>query len=226
MNGGRTNDVLLNSCPSGWSGLGANCYKAFIITPSPTTPPLTFDQAQAECESYNGRLAQPKDQAINDHIVGLRNAGNDQWAAWIGITDEVEGDHRFLDGEQVLVYDNWAQNEPDEAPGEADCVRIEANLVSSPQFANQWRDYPCNLPSIAYICELQGCPAAPPDHPPCVEGICFDPPPFNNGDNCIYRCSRNCTGALSATIVTCNNGAWDGEVPVCESEDRDWEDEG
>ncbi|XP_035694567.1 sushi, von Willebrand factor type A, EGF and pentraxin domain-containing protein 1-like [Branchiostoma floridae] len=60
-----------------------------------------------------------------------------------------------------------------------------------------------------------GCDTGPPSYPPCIDVICFNPGPYNNGDTCAYTCARNCTGYVS-TIVTCRDGIWDGIVPRCE----------
>ncbi|XP_019625377.1 PREDICTED: echinoidin-like [Branchiostoma belcheri] len=143
-----------DSCPTGWSSYGARCYQVFIGQ-------RTFPEAVEFCESENARVALPKDQGINDHIVALRNSDSvaQQTSCWIGLEhEEVEGEHiyRWTDGELLGNYTNWATDppEPNHAPGDADCVRMERNVPTSPGVSNQWRDFPCDdLLAVCVICE-------------------------------------------------------------------------
>ncbi|XP_019614742.1 PREDICTED: uncharacterized protein LOC109462620 [Branchiostoma belcheri] len=60
------------------------------------------------------------------------------------------------------------------------------------------------------------CLTGPADIPPCIEVLCFSPPPYNNGDTCAYTCKPECIAPGSTSnILTCNNGDWVGEVPDC-----------
>ncbi|XP_019614744.1 PREDICTED: uncharacterized protein LOC109462622 [Branchiostoma belcheri] len=59
------------------------------------------------------------------------------------------------------------------------------------------------------------CESAPPDPLRCVEVICgSQQPPYPDGYQCGYTCTRNCTGYYS-TLVTCRDGTWVGKVPNC-----------
>ncbi|XP_078691945.1 uncharacterized protein LOC144922176 [Branchiostoma floridae x Branchiostoma belcheri] len=61
--------------------------------------------------------------------------------------------------------------------------------------------------------DVSRCDCLPPPSHPCIDVVC-PPGPYFNGDTCGYTCARGCTGVIS-TIITCNNGNWDGQVPIC-----------
>ncbi|CAH1271521.1 FCGBP [Branchiostoma lanceolatum] len=148
--GANTTD---GDCPDGWSAHGSRCYKFFLES-------LTFEQAQARCAGENARVAEPRDQSINDFIVNMRNSDpiHKQVPAWIGLQDDgVEGVHRWTSDDVLLgSYNNWATNpvEPNDSPGEADCTRIHNDDPNNPGVSNQWRDYPCDATdAFGVICE-------------------------------------------------------------------------
>ncbi|XP_066294756.1 IgGFc-binding protein-like [Branchiostoma lanceolatum] len=150
--GANTTD---GDCPDGWSAHGSRCYKFFFEAPEG----LTFEQAQARCGGENARVAEPRDQSINDFIVNMRNSDDTHKhiPAWIGLQDDgVEGVHRWTSDDVLLgSYNNWATNpaEPNDSPGEADCTRIHQDDPANPGVSNQWRDYPCDSQSFGVICE-------------------------------------------------------------------------
>ncbi|XP_078691394.1 uncharacterized protein LOC144921870 [Branchiostoma floridae x Branchiostoma belcheri] len=60
------------------------------------------------------------------------------------------------------------------------------------------------------------CLAGPADIPPCIEVLCFSPPPYINGDTCAYTCKPEClVPGSTSNLLTCNNGDWIGDVPYC-----------
>ncbi|XP_078604620.1 uncharacterized protein LOC144878174 isoform X2 [Branchiostoma floridae x Branchiostoma japonicum] len=196
-------------CPDGWAEKSARCYQFFMGS-------MTFSQAEAFCASHNARVALPKDQALNDFIVALRNsnARDAQFPAWIGLRDvDVENEHRWTDGTLLEGYDNWADGEPNDAPGEADCVRIERSDADE-QYRNKWRDYPCDSASFGVFCETLS---------PCEvdKGTCSasGDPHYTSFDNrrhhfqgrCRYTLAKDCGN--NEFTVEAKNEPW-GTRPV------------
>ncbi|XP_078686191.1 IgGFc-binding protein-like isoform X4 [Branchiostoma floridae x Branchiostoma belcheri] len=210
------------SCPAGWSPYGARCYQVFIAQ-------LTFQQAEQHCanpairqvnDGVTARVAMPKDQGINDHIIALRNSVAPPASCWIGLTDrDNEGAHRWIDGELLGAYNYWAYDvsdpsnkiiEPNESPGDADCVRMEREISTSPNISNHWRDFPCDdLQAFCVICETLG---------PCEvdKGTCFasGDPHYGSFDNrrydfqgpCRYTFAKDCDADPDFTVEVQNVG--------------------
>ncbi|XP_066292847.1 uncharacterized protein [Branchiostoma lanceolatum] len=62
-----------------------------------------------------------------------------------------------------------------------------------------------------------GCSDGPPIYTCISVSSCSSSgPTYNNGDTCTYECAPGCSGPFTTT-VTCNNGEWDGRVPICQS---------
>ncbi|XP_035683316.1 zonadhesin-like [Branchiostoma floridae] len=196
-------------CPDGWAEKSARCYQFFMGS-------MTFSQAEALCASHNARVALPKDQALNDFIVALRNsnARDAQFPAWIGLKDvDVENEHRWTDGTLLEGYANWADGEPNDAPGEADCVRNERSDADE-RYRNKWRDYPCDSASFGVFCETLS---------PCEvdKGTCSasGDPHYTSFDNrrhhfqgrCRYTLAKDCGN--NEFTVEAKNEPW-GTRPV------------
>ncbi|XP_066270048.1 uncharacterized protein [Branchiostoma lanceolatum] len=141
-------------CDPNWHSHGSRCFRVF----SPAGP---YETAQAMCARHDSRVALPKDPATNAFIVQLRNKVSRQLATWIGLRDDKEeGQHVWEDGEVLGGFRAWGPGEPNNAPGDSDCVRIEA--ADRVMGANRWRDFPCNAGNFGVICEkgqVKKCPS-------------------------------------------------------------------
>ena len=101
-----------------------------------TSPGLTWEQAQAEAESYGGNLVTINDAAeqqwLQTNFAGVK--------PWIGLTDNItEGDWQWVSGE-ALTYTNWAPNELNEsASNDADYAMMNYQR-SGMDYTPAWND--------------------------------------------------------------------------------------
>lgn len=119
-------------CPDGVLA-GASCYRL-------ATVPLTWQQARAECEAWQGALVKVE-SAQEDQLVGSLV----QASLWLGASDTVSDNvYAWTDGSPVL-FGNWGPGQPDAFPG-ADCIekRFEDGQL--------WFDQPCDNARL-YVCE-------------------------------------------------------------------------
>ena len=148
IDGGEGNDIIFgedelddsrNIYAPGIEGAVTRGHSSYILT----SPDLTWEEAQAEAESYGGNLV-----TINDAAEGLwlrSSFGINQ--LWIGLTDlEQEGIWKWSSGETVTYY-NWAPGEPNNANGNEHYAGM--NFASS----DRWNDVRNNyrLPGIIEI---------------------------------------------------------------------------
>lgn len=101
---------------------------------------MTFDQVKALCAQFQGSMATPLNEEENKAIQNVAPEG-----AFLGITDtQTEGHFVDLTG-RAVTYQNWNNNEPNDAgPGE-DCVIILTE--------GTWNDVTCSYSSLA-VCEF------------------------------------------------------------------------
>ncbi|XP_078666471.1 uncharacterized protein LOC144908606 isoform X2 [Branchiostoma floridae x Branchiostoma belcheri] len=147
-------EVYEESCGRDWHSHGSRCFRVF-----PAAVP--YSGAKAMCARHNSGVALPKDLATNDFIVQLRNKVDHKLTTWIGLKDdEEEGKHVWEDGDILGTFQPWGFGEPNNAPGDADCIRLTPS--SSILQPNKWKDYPCDRGSFGVVCEkgqVNSCPS-------------------------------------------------------------------
>eukprot|EP00058_Branchiostoma_floridae_P006413 XP_002591901.1 hypothetical protein BRAFLDRAFT_89421 [Branchiostoma floridae] len=138
----QVNEIV---CDPSWHRHGSRCFRIFSVA-------VPYAEAKAMCARHNSRVALPKDLPTNNFLVQLRNKVNKTLPTWIGLKDEEEeGKHVWEDGEELGRFRAWGPGEPNNQPGDSDCVRIEkaTGFIG----ANKWRDFPCTLGTFGVICE-------------------------------------------------------------------------
>lgn len=105
----------------------------------------SWEAAQAYCQSLGGNLAMITDEAENTAVFDyMKSSGYDN--AFFGLSDSAEeGNWTWADGTAV-VYDNWAQNEPNGGTAE----NYAMFFAGVPDY--QWNDSAFTAGS-AFICE-------------------------------------------------------------------------
>jgi hypothetical protein len=100
---------------------------------------VAWQSAHTACTARGGHLATIVDAGEQAFVAAQLRA-----PSWLGSHDMVdEGSFVWVTGES-FTYMSWATGEPDAAPGDADCVAIDAA---------GWRDAPCT-DAAARICEV------------------------------------------------------------------------
>ncbi|XP_035671557.1 uncharacterized protein LOC118412665 [Branchiostoma floridae] len=146
----QVNEIV---CDPSWHRHGSRCFRIFSVA-------VPYAEAKAVCARHNSRVALPKDLPTNNFLVQLRNKVNKTLPTWIGLRDkEEEGKHVWEDGEELGRFRAWGPGEPNNQPGDSDCVRIEkaTGFIG----ANKWRDFPCTLGTFGVICEKGQTTACP-----------------------------------------------------------------
>ncbi|MGK7894503.1 MAG: lectin-like protein, partial [Xenococcus sp. (in: cyanobacteria)] len=110
-----------------------------------TSPDITWEEAQAEAQSYGGNLVTINDAAEESWLE--QTFGNSEF--WIGLTDkENEGTFKWASGEAV-TYTNWVPSEANDGNGSgSDYVRMNMDSIDV-----RWGDHVDNqqLPGIIEI---------------------------------------------------------------------------
>ncbi|XP_063963415.1 uncharacterized protein LOC129273234 [Lytechinus pictus] len=121
-----------SQCRKNWQQYGTACY--YINTNS-----LTWENAQAYCETQGGNLASIADSGVNSHV---RNVMSGYSKAHIGITDtENDGTWSWWDGSS-MTYTNWNSGEPN-GNFQTNC----GGMYST----GAWDDYSCTT-SMVSVC--------------------------------------------------------------------------
>ena len=85
----------------------------------------TWEEAQAEAESYGGNLVTINDAAENKWLLDTFGVNND-WL-WIGFTDQnQEGQFEWISGQEV-TYTNWAPGQPYDDGGDQEYAILNWN---------------------------------------------------------------------------------------------------
>ena len=133
---------------------------------------LTFDDAEASCQSLGLQLAILLDAEDNRRALASVPA-NATVVSWIGSHDQdVEGKWTWLPSNIPATWTNWDEGEPNSWNGDTleDCTVMK-------NFNGKWNDIRCSN-EFAYICEnANSCPkyAAPPPAPDSSVGFHGDP---------------------------------------------------
>mmetsp|Transcript_18440 Transcript_18440/g.26795 ORF Transcript_18440/g.26795 Transcript_18440/m.26795 type:complete len:1037 (-) Transcript_18440:65-3175(-) len=139
---------------------------------------VQWNDARAGCMSRNQHFADIKNVYENSQIQrfvvqqigGIINSdgdyvySDDDYAFWIGLSDDTVPALFEWDSGVTYQYRNWLENEPNNRFGLEDCVRV---LIPKNSAVQYWMDATCTQ-EYAYLCEDE-CPTDPlKDYP----GIC------------------------------------------------------
>jgi len=128
-----------------------------------------FDDAQEQCQSYGGRLYEPKSLEHNKMVWNfLKSKGRDIYYHWIGINDIArEGVFVYATSGEPISFQHWGSwstfgQQPDNFNGNHDCVQYVSSWSGlsptgsiSPVWqgpSDAWDDYRCSTP-FRFICE-------------------------------------------------------------------------
>ncbi|XP_016076236.1 PREDICTED: mannose-binding protein C [Miniopterus natalensis] len=118
--------------------LGKQVGKKFFLT---NGEKMTFDKVKAVCTQFQASVATPRDAEENKAILHLTKG-----EAYLGITDEGKEGH-FVDLTGMgLTYQNWNDNEPNDAGSGEDCVAMRED--------GKWNDVDCSTTSLWAVCEF------------------------------------------------------------------------
>ncbi|XP_005875984.1 PREDICTED: mannose-binding protein C [Myotis brandtii] len=118
-------------------GLGKQVGKKFFLT---NRQKMSFDKVKAVCTHFQASVATPMNDEENTAILNM--TGGD---AFLGITDEEKEGH-FVDlTGRPMTYQNWNDNEPNNANSGEHCVMILPN--------GKWNDINCAA-SLLAVCEF------------------------------------------------------------------------
>jgi len=119
-----------------------------------------FDDAKRQCQSYGGRLYEPKSLEHNKMVWNfLKSKGRDIYNNWIGINDiATEGLYRYASSGKPIAFQHWGSSsgsgqQPNNYDDNEDCVHYVSStrsLWEGPSDA--WADYYCNHVN-RFICE-------------------------------------------------------------------------
>ena len=71
---------------------------------------------------------------------------------WIGLSDLVQdGTWRWQESNKEPSYTNWAEGEPNDLNGDADCCMKQCS--TDPKC--KWNDYPCSISFAHALCKMQ-----------------------------------------------------------------------
>ena len=103
----------------------------------------SYSDAQQLCTEAKGQLASPRSAAENEAVTQLARAHKEN--AYLSMNDiSTEGRFTYPSGE-ILVYSNWAPQEPNNDGGSENCVEIFPN--------GKWNDKVCGEQRLV-ICEF------------------------------------------------------------------------
>ncbi len=114
---------------------------------------VTWEAAQADCETHGYALVTFDSQAELDHVTSVAGSlASNYW--WLGFTDvSSEGSWEWIDGSPTS-YQNWCSSEPNNDHGR-ECVDVGEEDCAMLNWGNGgcWNDYPCTCDWPYYICE-------------------------------------------------------------------------
>ncbi|MAQ13335.1 MAG: hypothetical protein CMN30_00845 [Sandaracinus sp.] len=98
---------------------------------------ISWSDGRTLCRAAGYQLASPETAAEDSFLDGQLLGGQDYW---IGLND-LASEGTFVWSDQpadrpLSGFTDWQSGEPNDAPGGADCVRIDRS-------SNQWRDSDC-----------------------------------------------------------------------------------
>ncbi|XP_078684348.1 alpha-N-acetylgalactosamine-specific lectin-like [Branchiostoma floridae x Branchiostoma belcheri] len=135
-------EKTLPPCPGGYTKWRGICYMAFNTR-------KTFDQAAAACLADGGTLAMPRDAETNTFLISLYKSVSEDWNFWFGLHDwREEGRFEWVDGSALGSYSSWAPGQPNNDPGDQDCVLYSTQS----SLKDKWFDYDCHQ-RFYFICQ-------------------------------------------------------------------------
>ncbi|XP_038058604.1 lymphocyte antigen 75-like [Patiria miniata] len=163
-------DCATQYVTSGWKALRQYCY---LFVPSS----LSWDQAEADCNTKGGYLASVLDEDEQNFIKNL--AGQDYYAlhSWLGLRkDLATGDYKWTDGSST-VYKVWdTDGEPDDRDDMSTCAQMWHD--------GPWITHDCGK-SISYTCKRRYDNQKPVTKPP-------QPPPTGNCPKDWFKVENGC----------------------------------
>ncbi len=108
--------------------------------------PLAFQDAIVSCAALGGLPLTLESEEENRRVTTLLERLSDR-EFWVAATDAAEeGQWVWPDGSR-LMYDPWAEGEPNDWGGREDCA------ATNWKGSNRWNDLPCRA-SRAFVCEF------------------------------------------------------------------------
>ncbi|XP_076033567.1 macrophage mannose receptor 1-like isoform X2 [Oratosquilla oratoria] len=131
-------------CPDGWKAWGDYCY----LFPKTTG---SWDTAHRYCQSHYGSiLASIKTAEENEFIFQTMKGVSSYYNTWIGLHDDNKGGNwHWVDDTDVLYYENWAPNEPNNHNSGEHCGEMKTTSSSD----GKWMDISCYTYNY-YVCKI------------------------------------------------------------------------
>merc|ERR1711963_155593 len=118
-----------------------------------------FHEAQEQCQSYGGRLYEPKSLEHNKLVWNFLKSRKDISWHWIGINDIArEGLYVYATSGEPIAFQHWGSDrvfgqQPDNYDDNEDCVQYVSSTYSFRQGpSDAWADYDC-MGNARFICE-------------------------------------------------------------------------
>jgi len=118
-----------------------------------------FHEAQEQCQSYGGRLYEPKSLEHNKLVWNFLKSRKDISWHWIGINDIArEGLYVYATSGEPIAFQHWGSDrvfgqQPDNYDDNEDCVQYVSSTYSFWQGpSDAWADYDC-MGNARFICE-------------------------------------------------------------------------
>ncbi|XP_019620730.1 PREDICTED: lactose-binding lectin l-2-like [Branchiostoma belcheri] len=138
-----------DACPSGYTYRQTNrlCYKAFNRLSK-------YNDAKATCSSYGGTLAMPRNAAIDNFLINLKNAVDLNTAFFFGLNC-IGHERRWVweDGTALGSFHPWGPREPSDSGGDQDCVEYVSATWYEAALRDTWNDMACATPR-KFICQV------------------------------------------------------------------------
>jgi hypothetical protein len=111
------------------------------------------DAVEACLKLPGGKLYEPKDANVFQKIVEMASKrGINHF--WLGINDKSnEGNFVYQSDNSPIVFDFWANGEPNNKVHTADGVEQEHCVASKYYINHKWNDQKCNCCRFSYVCE-------------------------------------------------------------------------
>ncbi|XP_078679012.1 uncharacterized protein LOC144914705 isoform X6 [Branchiostoma floridae x Branchiostoma belcheri] len=134
------------ACPKDYQLFQGICYKAFNFA-------ATFHQSISWCVKDGGTLAMPRDQKTNEFLVGLKNSVDQRKPFRFGLHDIPEENvWRWMDGQELGDFTDWAPEEPNNSGSGEDCVEYWPQTQKK-RTTNKWNDRSCFYKE-KFICQV------------------------------------------------------------------------
>ncbi|KAI8486417.1 hypothetical protein Bbelb_359160 [Branchiostoma belcheri] len=133
------------ACPKDYQLFQGICYKAFNFA-------ADFYQSISWCVKDGGTLAMPRDQKTNEFLVRLKNWVDRRKPFRFGLHDIPEENvWRWMDGQELGDFTDWAPEEPNNSGSGEDCVEYWPQTKK--RTTNKWNDVSCFYKE-KFICQV------------------------------------------------------------------------